>query len=325
MAVLLGLALSALFVYLGFRRVDANALVAEIARASVSLLSLVVVLKVLAFFLASVRTVLLLRPIGAYPLGVAFRSVLLAFTANNLFPLRTGELFRIDYLARHGSASRSSCLAVVLLERLLDSFVLLSIFLGALPAAALGFAAGRPLIYLGLSFVSAIAAATWISRRPAIFVALIRRIFSLVGERLSATMARQAGTFAEGLAGLHSMPRVVGAVAATIAFWISSLVSIRIWFWAFDLALPWYAPVLVLGFAAFGSALPASPGQIGTYHYFVILALTTLNVDPVVARSTAIVGHAVSFVPLTLAGIPLLVRYLMRLPQHPRATSDGAA
>ncbi len=307
----LGLLISALFAYLAFRKIDLEVLGAEILRANLRILLLAVAAKIVALVLSSVRSHLLLAPLGRFRLVAIFRSVLIAFAANNLFPFRTGDLIRIDYLAREGAAMRSSCMAVVLLERLLDSFVLLALFASTLPAAAIPASFAKPVAYLAITFSAAMGGAVWISHRPDVFVRITRVVSSIFGAPASTVVGRHADTFARGLAGLHAPHRIAGAVAATVGFWLLNLVSIRIWFAAFDLSLPWYAPVLVLAFLSFGMTLPASPANLGTYHYFVILALTALGVEDVVARSVAVVGHAVAIVPLTVIGLPLLVRYLL--------------
>lgn len=313
--VAMGLAMSAVFIYLGFRRVDVAAVGAEIGRADLRVLGLAVAAKLVGFALSSVRSVLLLRPLATFRFRTAFRSVLLAFTANNVIPLRTGEFIRIDFLAREGSTSRAGCMAVVLLERLLDSFVLVALFAAMIPAAVMPTSFAKPSALLAVALATAVGGAVWISRRPDLFVAIAGRIASIFGRTASSFVQRHANTFAHGLSALHAPARVLGAVGATVGFWLLSLLSIRIWFAAFDLALPWYAPLLVLAFVSFGMTLPASPGNLGTYHYFVIMALAALGVDEVTARSVAVVGHAVAILPLTLVGLPFLVRFLLARPR----------
>ncbi|MEZ4671770.1 MAG: lysylphosphatidylglycerol synthase domain-containing protein [Anaerolineae bacterium] len=54
--------------------------------------------------------------------------------------------------------------------------------------------------------------------------------------------------------------------------------------------------------------IPASPGQIGVFEFFVSLILTGVGVAQEQARAYALVVHVVIWLPVTLAGFLSLVR-----------------
>lgn len=67
--------------------------------------------------------------------------------------------------------------------------------------------------------------------------------------------------------------------------------------------MPWWGPGLILSLTALGTALPSSPGFVGTYHYFSALGVSTLGADPTTAASFALVAHAMAVAPYTVVGL----------------------
>jgi len=237
--------------------------------------------------------------------------LLIAFGGNNVLPFRMGELLRVDYLARHGDVPRPACLAVVGVERLLDVFTVLVLFLAVTPALVGRVPLGRSLPLVASCIAAAVLAAVLASRRASRLTDLTRRATRVLGSRVSAVAAKRMGQFAGGLAALSSTREVLLVIVLSFAYWSTSLASVQLWLWAFDLHLPWYAPVVILGFTAFGTAMPSSPAFIGTYHYFAAAGVSFFGVDHATALSFAVVGHAVSIVPFSLLSGGVVLREWM--------------
>lgn len=300
-----GLAVSAVFLYLSLRKVDLSRVGTEIAQVNKLVLFLSLASQLLGFLCSSCRTSLIYQMPAPLPLPVAFRSVLLAFAVNNVTPMRMGELARANYLARVTGLSRIACLGIGAFERLLDVFVLALIAVPVFSLMAVEIP-GRSGLFLFLALPAlGIVAAWWISRPGG--RAFFRRRVHLLGRRLGAAVDRRLDDFERGLKSLDSPRRVAGVTLASFGFWLMNLTSIKVWMLAFGLDLPWYGPVVVLAYAAFGVAIPSSPGFIGTYHYFVIAALGQLGVAAQTATSFALVGHFMAIVPFMLLSLPILL------------------
>ena len=244
--------------------------------------------------------------------GRHLKALLLAFAGNTLLPLRIGELLRVDYLARHGDLPRPAVLAVAVTERLLDALILLALFLAALPLVAFDIPtkAALPTLIaiLAVAALGLVLAASF----PAPFVRLGRGLAGLLGRRVGGWVGDRIEDFVRGFSPLSSPLPVLGAVLSTLGYWLASAGSMSLWILAFDLELPLAAPLVIIGFGAFGTALPSSPGFVGTYDYFTVLALTLLGVERTLATSFALVGHAVGIVPSTLVALALLYPELRR-------------
>ena len=309
--ILLGLALSLVFLYLSFRDVDAAGLVAALRSVSVPLLLVSLIVRGSAFLFTGVRTHLLVSPIaGLSPLR-GIKSVFLAFAGNNLLPLRIGELLRIHYVARHASISHTTSFAIVGTERLIELIFALVCALSVIPML-LVYDVQWSLTLMAAAVVSLFATLITAGRFPQAFahaLAWPARLFSPV---LHKFVSAKALLFAQGLAALSSARINLGVFSLTSLQWISILFSLQLWIWAWSLTLPWYASAAIVTFINFGTMLPSSPSFIGPYHYFTILALRNLGVEAATAAAFALVAHALSTIPFTLLALVLLTGDYLR-------------
>lgn len=306
-----GLCVSAIALGLIAYRVDGQAVLEAIGRADPWWLLASLPLKGVALACMAARTRALMRPVAPTPLGAAWRSHLLGFVGNNLLPFRAGELARVGWLSRRVEAPAAAVLSTAALERLFDMLALLGIFAVVLPAALLQVSA--ELYVLGAVLGALVLGSLAVSRRPAWFVRVVGWGAGLAGARIGQAVTAQAERFALGLAGLSSPLSVLAALGATLAYWAVSMLGMSMWFLAFGLEVPWYAPLLVTVYLAFGTLLPSAPGFVGTYHLAVTTALVTLGVEEPTAVSVAIVGHFIATVPWTIGGAPFVGQQLRQV------------
>ncbi|WP_263375827.1 lysylphosphatidylglycerol synthase transmembrane domain-containing protein [Granulicella aggregans] len=121
-----GLLISAGFLWYTFSKISFSDLRA------VRMVAPVWVLGVLAFTLASytlrcVRWTRMMRSTGA-KFGVCARVLMTSLAANNILPLRIGDIMRVFTYAGDLGASPSVILSTVILEKLLDIFILVLLF-----------------------------------------------------------------------------------------------------------------------------------------------------------------------------------------------------
>ena len=123
----LGVAVTVFFLWLTLRDVP----FAEVARVMAGadwwlLVGLSVPLYVLLVWLRALRWGHLTDPIQPIPRSSLARAVAVGFMANNVFPLRMGEVVRCWYLARDAAESSAAAIfGTVILERILDTICVL--------------------------------------------------------------------------------------------------------------------------------------------------------------------------------------------------------
>src|SRR5207253_9272207 len=114
--------------------VDAGALVGHLRRANPWLMLATITLATLTFPLRAIRWQLILRGTSGtrLPLGPLWHATAIGFMANNLLPVRAGEVARA-YAARQALPVRfTTALASIAVERVFDGLLLVGLFTVAL-------------------------------------------------------------------------------------------------------------------------------------------------------------------------------------------------
>jgi len=307
-AVLVGLVVSAVSIFVLARRVDGHALVHAFATASIPILSLCLLTRAVAFVCMAMRSRVLFRRFGDWSLPLFLRAHLIGFGGNVVLPFRLGELLRVRELSRGSGVSAASCLGETVVERALDSLWLLVLVITLPWLVALDLHLSTSLWLIFAAILCALALSAWLGSRPRSLLPLIRRIGRWLGPRAQSWLEGATEGLVHGLSVIGSPTRFLLGSLWTLAYWASSAVSVAIWLWAFGLHLPWYAAPTVVAFLALGAALPAAPGYIGTYDLFAVSGLALFGVGPTEATAVAITGHFVSTVPATLVALLLFFR-----------------
>jgi len=252
-----------------------------------------------------------IRPLGGAALS---RATAVGFMANNLFPLRVGEVVRSWYLARETDVSAAAIFGTVILERVIDTVSVIAMVGLVLPLRSGGDDAGlargaialAPFAVLPCLFLFALRA------RPAEVERLVLRVVRPVSARAAAFLERVLHRFAEGLGALRGGRHVFWIAFHSVLIWgVISIVPILAAFLALDIELPSVWQSLVAAWttqAAIGVAvaLPSAPGFFGIFHYACRLALVRSGVPLETAVAAGTLIHSVMWITLTALGLAVL-------------------
>jgi len=144
--------------------------------------------------------------------------------------------------------------------------------------------------------------------RPAMLSRLERMLEPRLPPRLAARSMHLVHAFAAGLFIVRQPARLALAVALSVPVWLSISVSIWAVTRAFHIEFPFLGSFLMLALLVVGVAVP-TPGAVGGFHYFYRLgAVSFFGASYDRAVGAAIVLHAVSFVPVAVAGLVFLAQ-----------------
>lgn len=300
--------------------VDGPAVKQALGRIDIGPLALALVTVGLRPVFAAARARLLLRRSARLGFGVHLHGVLVAFVGNATLPLRGGELLRIEWLARRHCVPRAASLGMLAVEHTCDLAALCLLAVVSVRAAdGLRLDPRWPL--LACALVAAILVAIWALAHRLRLEADNGVLSRNGGAR--GWLARNLDELGRGLDGLRSRS-VVGACALlSLAMLAASLGTVSLALHALHVALPWYAPGVVLVSTALGISLPSAPGFVGTYHYFAAFALERMGVAREIAVSYAIVAHIVSIGPVTVASLTAWTIRALVSPQTKIDSADG--
>lgn len=306
-----------MFVWLAVRDVDFRAVARVIAGADWLLLfGLSVPAYVLLVWVRALRWRHLTSPICEIGTGPLFRATSVGFLANNVFPLRMGEVIRSWYLGRETGASTAALFGSVILERAIDTVSVLLLLLLVLGVWGTGGEAEleRGALVLVLVPVSLLPIAALVLLRavPDRVIALAHFCLRPFPQRVSDSAETLLRRFTEGLGALRGGSHLVWITAHSLLIWlVLSAFPIAVAFHSLGLELG--PPFQVLGAAwmtqaAIGVAvaLPSAPGFFGIFHWACKLALLRFGVGPETALAAGTLIHAVMWLTLTSMGLLVL-------------------
>ncbi|NMC63866.1 MAG: flippase-like domain-containing protein [SAR324 cluster bacterium] len=267
------------------------AFLAQLAKVSILDILLLVIIYLLGFFPRALRSKLMLP---ALSWQAAMGGVMIGYAANNILPARLGELVRAHIIGKVEGIRTSTTLSSIVFERMLDGFVIvILLFIGSTQLALPGWA--EEARWTGLALFSV-----------ALIIFLISGFFRSFCLRF--VPEGRLGTFIEGVLegaaiGCRNVPALLSIVALSFAVWFMEAVMFRYGFAIFDLRLGYLEALFVLGVLNLGILIPNSPGNIGVFQYFTILALSVFEIDASHATAYSVVLHLCQYVSVTCIGL----------------------
>jgi uncharacterized protein (TIRG00374 family) len=330
----IGIAITALTLWLALRGIDPKALARDLARANLPLVfGLSVPAYVLSVWLRAVRWRYLTDAIAPLPTAPLFRATAVGFLANNVFPLRMGELVRAWALARDQRLDVAPIVGTIVLERVLDGIVVVGMALvifgvrGSRSGDTL--AVGVPLLAGALLPLGAVVLMRFAPERAAALAGFVSR--RLLPGRVGASLEELVRRMAEGLGsiqggrhlwwvGLHSI--LIWAVLGVVPF-LAGFAALGI-----DLGSPGRAlaaSYVVLTAVGIAVALPSAPGFFGPYHLAAREALARFGVGQAQALALGTLSHAVFWLTTSALGLLVLRSRATRLEDLAEAADSEQA
>lgn len=302
----IGLAGTALFLGLFFARTDIGQLADALAEANYWWVVPAIGLWFLSAWFRSLRWQLLLRPVGDIAANSLYPVVIIGYMANNLLPLRAGELVRAFIMGERYRVSKLSTLGTIAVERLFDGLVLVAFLV--LVGAFVG-------LNSDLRFLAAIAAALLVAAL-ALFLAfatsrqrantIVAWLLRFLPARLHDRATQWASAFIEGLSSLQRPSITLAVVGTTVVAWGLEATMYFLVGRAFSIGEDYPIFLMVAAAANLAITLPSSSGGIGPFEFFAKETLMAVGVGRDLAAAYAVALHGLLLVPVIVAGLGFL-------------------
>ncbi|MFQ5830396.1 MAG: lysylphosphatidylglycerol synthase transmembrane domain-containing protein [Candidatus Methylomirabilia bacterium] len=297
--------------------VDLKQVGQHLARTHWGYLGLTVVITIVAVWLRARRWHYLFPP-GAAPSRL-FGAVMIGYMANNILPLRAGELVRGYVAGRRGGQGFWTAIATLVVERVLDALAVVVILAGlvlAIPVPAqLRWGAAVFLIF----DIAAIFVLGLLAFAPERCVAMATRLLGR-WPRLEGRTRQILKRFMLGLQGArtltHLLPILMWSVAIWLAYGIGAWTALAAGHLRPSMTMAW----AVIAFVGLGISVPSAPGFIGVFQAAVVVALALFDIPRAEALSFSFLLHATQFFPVTLLGWIFLMVEQMSMAQITRLT-----
>lgn len=326
-----GLVISAVIVYLAFRKIDLHLLLENLQKADYLYLIPIVIVIFLSVALRAVRWDYLMRPIKKIGFQSLFEVIVISFMANNVLPVRMGEFVRAYIIGRSERISASASFATVVVERLFDGLIVLGLLvlvltIFQLPPGNIPFKKGLlmggyiTMAICGFSFVILLI----IKSKTEWFFRTARFLTRPFSAKLATRGVSSVQSFKQGLLSLESAQIMAIVFLYSLIAWAVFSYSIYLTGLAFGLKLSLAATVTILVAVCLALMIPSTPGYIGPYHAAVAYALVLYNIPLEKALSLSIVFHAINYIPITLLGFLYLGKHHLTLKKIREAEEKAA-
>jgi len=299
----LGVLVGALFLFLALRNIRFADLLGVLTQAN-ALFLIAALGSVLATSLAkTIRWKLLFFPRHrGLHLDRLFSVLLIGQTVNSVLPARLGEIARAYLVGELNKVSKSWTLGTIIVEKALDSMMLLLVMAALVPfvslpvwlrSSALILAAALAFLFLLLIFLAPKRdQLNSLIERTGRYIPLSKRL----GLSEKITLALQS------LEPLKDWRAMAGLLLLSLIVWALALSTNALTFAAMNMNLPLWVSALLLVVLQVGSSIPTSPGRIGVFHYLCILTLSLVAVDRSRALGFALVLHLIVYAPMIILG-----------------------
>ncbi len=298
--------------FFGHMRFDLSHLGHVLATARWVSVLMALVLFLAALVLRAWRWRIMLTPLVPISFGNVFSAMSIGYFANNVLPLRMGEIYRAHVVYEMSGLSRSAAFGSIVLERMADLISMLPYLAAALilfPLPRAMQAAAWTLAVVGLAIMAFL---IWLVLDRERSMAMVRRMLSVLPPRLAHAGAALMEKFTSGLVVLGRSEHMLALSVSSLLLWalyggmdyyiLQSLGFMDSGFVLID-RNPVGAVLVTLMITTIGFSIPGAPGAVGTYHGMAVLGLSLFQVPGDRAAGFAILMHALNYIPLTVLGL----------------------
>jgi glycosyltransferase 2 family protein len=251
-----------------------------------------------AYFFRALRWQVLLNPLKPIRVGALTGATVIGFSAIFLLG-RPGELVRPLWITRREQIPLTSSLATIVVERFLDSLMLIVLFGWSLLLVDLPATAGRT--------VELMEKTAWIMVASSIAAIVLLLVFRTNIDRILGfirfpKLRSILKNFSEGLSFIEQRGALAGVIVHSIVVWV--FIALQFWLMLLGMHFEFSisAATLVMVGAAIGS-IAQIPGVGGGFQAGYIFCMTTFFiVPPEQAIATSLVAWVSSTVPTVLLG-----------------------
>ncbi len=305
--IIFSLLISGVFIYLAFRDIDYRLMLDALRQANYWLLIPGIAFMFLSHWLRAVRWRYFMAPIKKIDTPTLFSAVMIGYYANNVFPLRLGEILRPYALAKATGVSRMATFATIFVERLIDVLSLLlllafSVFFHDYPVWI-----EKGAVVIFLATLGCTAFIVFLMLRTHTTLKIVDYFMRPFPQRARDLVHKLLHSFLDGFTIFKKSEHFWTITWQSVVIWLFYAIIVFFTLEAFgfnkSFDLPLGASFVVLVMVSLGIMVPAAPGFVGSFHWVCKQALLLFNVPESEALSFAVILHLANFIPVTLVGL----------------------
>ncbi|MDR2644932.1 MAG: flippase-like domain-containing protein [Endomicrobium sp.] len=302
--ILVGICVSIVLIWLTLHQIDIKKSFELIAGVKYFVLIPGILVYIFTYIIRSVRYYYILLPLKKTKVLDNFPYTIIGFFANNIIPLRFGELIRAKITGERLRVFRSSVLATIVIERLFDVIIFVLFFF--LIVTVMSFPEFIKKSFYILTFVFFICLSTlyiMLTHKNKALKVLSKIPIPSFVESLTVFLNRFTG----GLVVLKDPSILIKSFIFSGILWITEALFVVIVAYACGIHISILGGIFTVIIIGMGGMIPTAPGYFGAFELMGVLALSTLSVDKDLAFICTAICHFLQLVIIfTLGGLCVL-------------------
>jgi uncharacterized protein (TIRG00374 family) len=305
----IGIAISGVFLYFAFRGQNFGDIRFALGQANLWWLVPGLAVYFIGVWLRAIRWGVLLRPIAPEVTNRALMpTVIIGYMANNVLPLRAGEIVRSYLVGQQYGVRKTPVLATIAVERIFDGFTMLGFMLVATIFVSFTSELQHLAIIAFIVFTVLLIGVFLLTLGGGFFDRLLQVILGPLPTGLADRVERMTGSFLSGLAVFRRRQDLLAVATLSVAAWLceaSMYYMVAVGFGGnVREVMGFGATLMTTGVANMATLIPSSPGYIGQFEFGVRMVLSgALGVPQSEALAYAILVHAALYFPITVLGL----------------------
>lgn len=300
-SIIAGYLLAAVCLYLAFRGISFKEFGETLTHASLRWVALALLLYILDFMLRSVRWSILIRPVRAVSPKDLFWPMIIGYFANNILPLRMGEIVRAHVCGTKFKISRTASLGSILLERIGDTLSFLITFLVASLFYPFPPYMEKGAWLLGGACILTIVVLLLIRPYEKKFHQVLDRSF--LPPSWNVRIKHSATHFIHSTSGITQPRYVLEAMILSLVIWVLEGTFLFMMAKAFMIPFQYSEAFFLLFALGLSVTLPQAPGYVGTFEFFGVTALSILGIPKSQGLPLILAIHGTQFTFIALMGV----------------------
>jgi uncharacterized protein (TIRG00374 family) len=253
----------------------------------------------------SVRYFFIISPIKKTRLLENFPYTVLGFFMNNIIPLRLGEVIRAKVTGERLKISRSTALATIVVERLMDIIVYILFFfliMNTLPFPELV----KNSFYICAVLFGVILVVLYV---VSIFDSKALNVISKfpLPMKLKQFVISVSNKFLDGLTILKSKKALITSFSFSFVVWIIESFSFIVVAYSCGIILTPIEGIFTVIIVGIASIIPTAPGYLGAVEMAGLAALTVLGIEENLALAAIIISHVMQLLVNFILGFSSVI------------------
>ncbi len=328
----IGLLISAGLLFLVFRGIDFDEVWAAMRGIEPAWLMLAIVVYFVGIVVRTTRWGLLMRSVKPCSTWRLFPIYIISYMANNVLPLRIGDLYRAYIVGKKEHVSKSATLVTIVVERIFDGLTMLLL----LSIAVMLYPVSNPAIQKTLDIGSAIFIGAILICYLFLFNQnLAQKAFNVIvvwfPSRLRPRLTEMFNNLFIGLGTLKGIGIMFNILMLSILTWLVEALSYHIVLISFGFSGNFVVAVSAMALVNLFIIAPAGPGYFGPFEFACVAilgsrgygAMTSFSQET--ATAFALILHVVvQWIPSTLLGMVFMWREHISFREIHDENAEGA-